>query len=319
MALLSVERQTLLGYSVDLGTELQATEFFLVIFDQPTSYVAAEMAQGVPVYADPHPDDSRRLLKQKRPQCLENSNRQHWQIQCDYSSLVNSQPNPLLRPATIEWDYDNAQEEYAFDHASEYPNASNAYGSISNDQFVANTAGEPIVLSRDSGTWSATYSKNVPPSFTVAPEINVMQCVNSDAFQFDGNTIAINAAKISGGHLSPILLENGYPFRTVTYKLKFKNGGWIDNPCNVGLQQLNSSGVRIPISFPGSAANPAADTLKGWPLKKDGTAQTTMPVPPQTPDKLAFYPYHAMPFSNLFSTPAYTTFGGGNLINSGGQ
>lgn len=307
MALLSVERQTLLGYSVDLGSELQATEYFLVIFDQPTSYVLAEMAQGVPVYADPHPDDPRRLLKQKRPQCLENSNRQHWQIQCDYSSLVNYQPNPLLRPATIEWDYDNAQEPYFIDDASEYGQSKN--------QAVANTAGEPLNTERDSGTWSATYSKNVPTSFTVAPEINVMQCVNSDSFPFDGNTIAQYAAKISGGHLTPILIENGYPFRTVTYKLKFKNGGWIDALANVGMQQL-VNGSRVPIVAPASATNVASNTERPWPLQQNGQAfadPTTLPI------KLSFYPYHTMAFTPLFNVAAYTTFGGGTLINSGGQ
>lgn len=309
MALVKVTRQTIYDYSVDLGTELQATSFYLVIFDAPATAVQAEMAAGVPTYASAHPDDPRRLLKQKRPQCIENSNRMHWQVQCDYSSLVNYQPNPLLRPATIAWDYDNATEEYAWDYASEYPGASNDYGPISGNQAVKTTANGVIHIKRESGTWSATYSKNVPTSFTVAPEIGAMQCVNNDAFPFDGNTIARYAAKISGGALTAILEENGYQYRTVTYKLKFKSGGWIDSVPNRDDQEM-VSGKRHDIRSPGTTSAESDKTTTMLPIDEDGVAY---PDPTTNPDKLVFYPYHTLAFTPIFNTPAYTVFGGGTL------
>jgi len=310
MALVKVSRETWRSYSVDLGRELQATEYYIVYFDAPTTPIAAEMAEGIPLYTQPHPDDSRRLLKQKRPQMVgEESNRMHWEVQCDYSNLVNPQPNPLLRPATIQWDFDNATEDYAYDYASEYPSASNDYGPISGNQPVVNTAGSPFPAVRDAGTWSANYSKNVAPSFTIASEINVMECVNNDNFPFDGATIAQYSAKISGGSLSVIQTENGFQFRTVTYKIKFKNNGWIDYIANFGLEDLFSGGgKRKAIVLPATSDSPAENATTPWPLDEDGIAYATATT---KPDRLSFYPYHTTAFAPIFITPAYTVFGGG--------
>jgi hypothetical protein len=297
MAIISVIRQTIFSYSMDIGFELQATEYFLVTSDTPIGPTVAETADGVPVYTQPHPDDPRRLLKQKRPQCVENSNRMHWQVQCDYSNLINPQPNPLLRPPVVNWDYDNGSETYFIDRASEYQGITDGYGNpVSGNQAVTNTAGEPFekLSERDAGTWSATWTKNVAQTFTVAPEINTMQRVNSDTFPFDGNTIAQYAAKISGGSLSAVQTENGYPFRTLTYKLKFKDGGWLDNLANVGFQEM-SSGKRVDI-VSGAPGTPPTKITKPWPLDDDGVAY---PDPTTTPDLLQFYPYHTTAFSGL--------------------
>src|SRR5689334_22258934 len=121
MAWVKTVRQTLLSWSMDLRTERQATEFYLVIFDAPATPIQAETAQGVPAAGDGHPDDPSRLFKQKRPMCLENSDRKHWQVQVDFSDFIDTQQNPLLQPATVEWDYDNGTEPYFVDNASEYP------------------------------------------------------------------------------------------------------------------------------------------------------------------------------------------------------
>ena len=303
---IKVSRETIRSYSVDLGTELQATEYYIVYFDGPATPVLAELAAGVPAYTQPHPDDSRRLLKQKRPQCIDNSNRQHWEVQCDYSSLVNSQPNPLLRPPVIAWDYSNADEAYAVDCATDYGKTA--------AQAVTTTAGEPLEASRESGTWSATWTKNVSASFTIAPEIGNMQCVNSDNFLFDGSMISQYTAKISGGSLSGVQIENGYSYRTVSYKLKFLNRQWIDYLANVGLEEMNS-GKRVPI-MSGLPGQPPTKISLPWPIDEDGVAYAK---PTTTPDLLTFYPYHTMAFTPLFTSPAYGVFGGGTLITSGGQ
>lgn len=299
MAILTVKRQTIKSYSMDLHTELQATEYYLVIADGPISPIDAETATGVPKAGDSHPDDPKRLLKQKRPQCLDNANRTHWEVQVDFSSLIDTQPNPLLRPAQFSWDYDNATETYFHDHASEYEGATDGYGEpITGDQTVTNRAGETFekLPERDAGTWSATYTKNVAPTFTIAKEIDTMQVVNKDEFEFDGENIAPFAAKISGGSLSAVQTESGFQYRTLAYKVKFKNGGWIDHFANVGFQQMDS-GKRVPI-VSGAPNTQAGQSQRPWPLDQDGVAY---PDPTTAADSLNFYPYHTMSFAGLFT------------------
>jgi hypothetical protein len=285
MALVSVQKQDLQSYSVDQGKTRQSTDYYLVTFDAPATAVQAEMAAGVPVYGNASPDDPIRLFKQKRPQCVDNSNRKHWLVQVDYDSTIDPQPNPLLRPRAIAWDYGDATETYFVDHGSMYGDQ---------DFAVCNSANQPWdkLLDRDAGTWSATFTKNVATSFTIASEINIMQLVNSDEFTFDGQTIAKYTAKISGGSLSAVTTENGFNFRTLVYKVKFKNGGWIDRLEDRGYQQLGTDGKPTDIVLgipPLKVTKPAALDGSGH-----VASDQTKPGP-----EIDFYPYKNTAFAPL--------------------
>jgi hypothetical protein len=284
--LLSVHKQELLSYSVDQGITRQATDYYLVIFDSAASPIAAEVAAGIPVYGDSHPDDSTRSFKQKRASCVDNSDRTHWTVQVDYDSAYSLFPNPLSKPREITWDYGEGTETYFLDHTS-------LYGGTS-DKAVTTSAGETFekLPERDRGEWTATFVKNVASTFSIAPEINAMQVVNSASFTFDGNTIAAYAAKISGGGLSAVQTENGTQFRVLTYKLKFKSGGWLDKFEDRGFNESNGTGGLKPIV----KGTPPTQTDKPWPLDGSGAKK------PNSTDKgaeLDFYPYTNMSFSGF--------------------
>jgi hypothetical protein len=283
--LISVTLQQILSYSVDQGKSRQATDYYLVIFDGPTTPIAAETAAGLPVYGNTHPDDATRYFKQKRAAVIDNSNRQHWQVQVDYDTNEPT-TNPLDKPADITWDYSEGTENYFIDHGSMYSGS---------DEAVTTSAGETFekLPERDAGKWSATFVKNVSPSFSIASEISSMQCVNDAAFTFDGATIAQYAAKISGGGLSPIQKENGVSFRTVTYKLKFQEGGWIDKFEDRGFNELDGSSKLKPII---KGSNPPVQTDKPWPLDGSGAAKAD---PTDKGEELDFYPYKTMSFSGF--------------------
>ena len=287
--LLSVHKNDLMSYSVDTGKTQQATDYYIVIFDGPANAYLAETAAGIPVYGSTWSEDATRVFKQKRASVIEESNRKHYLVQVDYDSVWLVAPaNPLTKPANITWDYSEGTETYFKDHGSQYGG---------NDLPVTNSAGELFdkLPEREMGTWAATWVKNVASTFSVASEIASMQVVNNAAFTFDGNSIAQYAAKISGGGLTPIQTENNVNFRTVTYKLKFKSGGWIDKIEDRGLNELKAGDITQLVNIFKSSL-PAQKTDKSWPLNGAGHKKTNAT---DIGSEIDFYPYVAMSFAGF--------------------
>ena len=296
--LLGVHLDDRISYSQDNGIEKTATLFYVVKYDPstgiPACAIEAETASGVPLWGSACTYDANRFLKSKRASALnpDDSNRYNWVVQCDYSSLVT--PNPLALPWAIEWDYSESTAPYFIDHSSLYPGASSSI-----DQPVVSSAGEPFsdLPERETGSWSATATKNFLPTYTIANQINTMQGVNASAFTFDGQTIAQYAAKISGGHLGSTQIQNGTSYRQVTIKLKFKDGGWIDNLEDRGFSQKASSGGGLVPIFTDSTNHIKTD--KPWPLDGSGHAKSSAS---SAGANLVFYPYKPISFGSFSFT-----------------
>jgi hypothetical protein len=272
VAYLSTHRQGQLSRSADSGTEKTASEFFLVLFDAPSSSVTAETSTGVPLVGASHPEDSSRRMRNKQAVMVEESNRMHWIVQCDYSNLLLD--SPLNRPAKITWDFSGGTENYFLDKSA-------------TPKPVVNTSGEPFekLPEREKTNTIATWKKNVAGTVTANIIIANSDLVNAASFTLDGTSWAAKQAKISGGSLSEVKTENGVQYRELSVIIKFRDV-WDDVFEDRGFSYLVGTApnkVREPIV----AGKPPRKVDKPYPLT-NGKPKAN---PSDPGDSLTFKPY----------------------------
>ena len=288
--LLYVKRQGHLSESEqsDDGTKT-AREIYLVVFDSPASAVAAEVAAGVPVRGAAHPEDATRTARSKRPTCLDESNRQHWQVEVTYSDAPpeagegeEPEENPLARPMEVSWDFSTQEEAYFVDNDPDEPKP------------VVNSAGQPFeeLLTREVAAIVVSVRRNVT-TFDPAAGMTMMDKLNAAPFDLDGVTIAARQAKLVGLGVGPVQIENGVTFREASFTLKIREN-WDDVIEDRGFSQLDSNGKLTEIV----QGSPPTRVDKPWPLDGEGKAKAN---PTDKPAPLTFKPYGEMSFAPLFA------------------
>jgi len=290
VTVVSVKKQSHLGFSDNKGLEKTATEYYAVTFDAPGTDVQAETATGVPVYGAPHPDDATRIMIHSRAQCIDPdaSLRLFWQVQCDYSNVSEAVSNPLTQPAAITWGGSKDKEAYFFDF-SNVP------------QPVVNSAGEPFekLPERERTRITATFSKNVPGNYSVLNLVAAKDKLNAAPFLFDGVTIPTGQAKICEPKLSEkktLILSGGGSvipiiYRVLSLTLEFEDS-WDDVFEDRGYNELDNNGDLTPIV----SGKPPTAVKKPYPLDGDGGAADD----PTTPGAaLPYKPYKSVSFGSF--------------------
>lgn len=282
MAVVGVKKIDQLCTSSRTKEDKTATDVYLVLFDGPGTAIQAENASGIPALFSGHPEDSSRKVKTVTPKCVsEDSQRNAWQVQVDYSSKVDEeedQENPLDEPDKISWDFSESTQPYFLDE-SDPPKP------------VVNTAKEPFeaLLERESGSITVTVERNVA-SYSPTQAVEYRQCINQGGFTLDGASIGDGQAKLSGINASPYQVQNGVRYRTLRYTLKLRES-WDDKVESRGFNELVDGKLRKIVR-----ASPRGDTLpvdKPYPLAENGKSK---PAPTDEPHQLTFKPYKKKSF-----------------------
>jgi hypothetical protein len=265
--------------------ELRATEFYLVRSNAgPVSVVAAAAASGLPTYYDSHDDNAALKVKsiRGRNQDEENSLRDVWEMQLDYSSLIDV---PLDTAAEFEWDFSESSEDYFVD---------------ADGATVVNSAGQAFdsIPTRETGAISLTITKNVAADFDTSTFLSFRQTTNDSGFTVDGVSIDTCQAKFSGANVSPVKTSNGVAYRTVKMVLKFKES-WLDEFSDFGYYGLDT-GFWKPIATDGSLIEVPDDSKqmvqKPWPLDGSGSPQA---APDDDPASITARPYVESDYGDL--------------------
>ncbi len=250
--------------------------------DTPYSLLADPQ---VPVYGNQHPEDATLTVRSRRIE-RQSGSFIEWRLTVEYSNEpINAEqqqneakqlePNPLARPAIIEWE--GAPREIAI-----YRDR--------NGDAIANSVGDPFLADVVATVYDAVA--NVTKNVIQVPLwfLDYQGSVNESEFVIDGVTAETGSCRMGSFRLSSVQSENGVQFRTLSFQLHFRSRrdpvgsetvapeAWILELLDQGLMYYAGGGEKkyifdestppVPITAPvpldgagGVLASPSPDTL----------------------------------------------------------
>jgi len=294
MAWTQVSEQGQLATSETNADEKTALRVFFCKSSTPTTTVAAERASyggtTIPVKGEGHPDDAGRKVKTITAKSDEEGNREIFFVEVQYSDKQTVVDNPVDKPATYEWDSDDATEPYFIDR-SDTPKS------------VCNSAGERFAefRERETGSHLCIVTKNVVySSYDPTIGITFKDAVNSGGFTVDGQSVSAGQCKCkkvaAGPKQTASYTTGGGGTATVVYRevkayLQFRQDGWDDVVEDRGFNELNSGKLKEI-----SKGTPPTKPEFGWPLNGSGGAKANVT---DTPSTITFKPYRKISFGPL--------------------
>lgn len=180
-----------------------------------------EVCAALPPIGAVHPKDPYAFLCDKKA-VNESNSKFLWRATLQYTTERQRAENPLMDPATFEWDTDTTQVPFYWDKDG-YP--------------ILNTAGDYFVepIKDEVSLWTVTVTKNLPwvPGWIGA----YRDAVNSDSFLLDGIVVPVGCAKIKKIRISKIQTRNDYQYRELQLTVKLQDD-WKKTILSTGLFQL---------------------------------------------------------------------------------